>query len=86
MPNLQVTCMPPHPLCICSYRSYPIQAARASTGKSLFERGPPVLGNFELLTPNLVHLWNSMSLIRWYILFRDRVHSAHAMHVLYAFA
>ena len=22
--------------------------------KSLFERGPPVLGNFELLTPNLV--------------------------------
>ena len=23
--------------------------------KSLFERGPPVLGNFELLTPNLVH-------------------------------
>ena len=54
--------------------------------KSLFERGPPVLGNFELLTPNLVHLWNSMSLIRWYVLFRDRVHSAHAMHVLYAFA
>ena len=54
--------------------------------KSLFERGPPVLGNFELLTPNLVHLWNSMSLIRWYMSFRDRVHSAHAMHVLYAFA
>ena len=23
--------------------------------KSLFERGPPVLGNFELSTPNLVH-------------------------------
>ena len=23
--------------------------------KSLFERGPPVLGNFELLTPNFVH-------------------------------
>ena len=22
---------------------------------SLFERGPPVLGNFELSTPNLVH-------------------------------
>ena len=23
--------------------------------KSLFERGPPVLGDFELSTPNLVH-------------------------------
>ena len=23
--------------------------------KSLFERGPPALGNFELSTPNLVH-------------------------------
>ena len=23
--------------------------------ESLFERGPPVLGNFELSTPNLVH-------------------------------
>ena len=23
--------------------------------KDLFERGPPVLGNFELSTPNLVH-------------------------------
>ena len=23
--------------------------------KSLFERGPPVLGNFDLSTPNLVH-------------------------------
>ena len=23
--------------------------------KSLFERGPPVLGNFELSTPNLLH-------------------------------
>ena len=33
--------------------------------KSLFERGPPVLGNFELLTTNLVHRWNSMSVIRW---------------------
>ena len=54
--------------------------------KSLFESGPPVLGNFELLTPNLVNLWNSMSLIRWYMSFRDRVHSAHPMHVLYAFA
>ena len=63
-----------------------VPAARARGGKPLFERGPPVLRNFELLTPNLVHLWNSMSLIRWYVLFRDRVHSAHAMHVLYAFA
>ena len=25
---------------------------------SLFERGPPVLGNFELSTPNLVHCWS----------------------------
>ena len=23
--------------------------------KNVFERGPPVLGNFELLSPNLVH-------------------------------
>ena len=44
--------------------------------KSLFERGPPVLGNFDLLTPNLVHLWNSVNVIRWYMSFRDRVHSA----------
>ena len=51
--------------------------------KSLFRRGPPVLGNFDLLTPNLVHLWNSMSVIRWYMSFRDRVHSARAMHVHY---
>ena len=50
--------------------------------KSLFGRGPPVLGNFDLLTPNSVHLWNSMSVIRWYMSFRDRVHSARAMHVL----
>ena len=54
--------------------------------KSLFERGPLVLGNFELLAPNLVHMWNSMSVIRWYMPFRDRVHSARAMHVHYAFA
>ena len=54
--------------------------------KSLLERGPLVLGNFELLAPNLVHMWNSMSVIRWYMPFRDRVHSARAMHVHYAFA
>ena len=54
--------------------------------KSLFGRGPPVLGNFDLLTPNLVHLWNSMSVIRWYMSFRDRVHSARAMHVHYVYA
>ena len=54
--------------------------------KSLFERDPPVLGNFKLLTPNLVHLWNSTSVIRWYVSFRDRVHGARAMHVLYIFA
>ena len=54
--------------------------------KSLFERGPPVLGNFNLLTPNLVHLWNSMSVIRCYMSFRDGIHSAQAMHVHYAYA
>ena len=32
-----------------------VQAARARTGKSLFARGPTVLGNFDLSTPNLVH-------------------------------
>ena len=26
--------------------------------QSSFARDPPVLGNFDLLTPNLVHLWN----------------------------
>ena len=79
--NLQVTCMLPQHICFCGYRSFQVQAARARTGKSLFGRGPPVLGNFDLLTPNLVHLWNSMSVIRWYMSFRDRVHSARAMHV-----
>ena len=54
--------------------------------KSLFERGPPVLGNVHLLTPNLVHFWKSMSVIRWYMLCRDRVHSARARHVHYAYA
>ena len=33
MPNLQVTCMPPQPICICGYRSCPMQVARASKGK-----------------------------------------------------
>ena len=49
-------------------------------------RGPSVEGNFDLSTPNLVHLWNSMSVIRWYMSFRDRVHSARAMHVHYVYA
>ena len=46
--------------------------------KSLFERAPLVLGNFELLTPNLVHMWNSMSVIRWCMSFRGGVHCARA--------
>ena len=54
--------------------------------KSLFGRGPPVLGNFDLLTTNLVHLWNSMSVIRWYMSCCVRVHSARAMHVHYVYA
>ena len=54
--------------------------------KSLFERDPPVLGNFDLLTPNLVHLWNSMSIIRWCMPLSDGVHSTRAMHVLFAHA
>ena len=54
--------------------------------KTLFERGPPVLGNLDLLTLNLVHKWNSMSVIRLHMSFRDRVHSARAMHVHYAYA
>ena len=49
--------------------------------KSLLERGPPVLGNVELLTPNLVQWWNSMSVIRWYVSFRVRVDSERARHV-----
>ena len=53
---------------------------------SLFGRGPPVLGNFHLSTSNLVHLWNSMRVIRWYMSFRDRVHSVRAMHVRYVYA
>ena len=78
--------MLPQPICFCGYRSCGVQAARARTGKVFFGRGPPVLGNFDLLTPNLVHLWNSMSVIRWYMSFRDRVHSARSMHVHYAYA
>ena len=39
----------------CGYRSCGVQAARARTGKVYSRRGPPVLGNFELSTPNLVH-------------------------------
>ena len=59
---------------------------RAAGPEKFIRRGPPVLGNFELLTPNLVHLWKSMSVIRWYMSFRDRVHSIRAMHVRYAYA
>ena len=70
MPNLQVTCMLPQPICFCGYRSWGGGGGGAGCvrqdRKSLFERGPPVLENFDLLTPNLVHLWNSMSVIRWY--------------------
>ena len=40
----------------------------------IFERGPQVLGNFDLSTPNLVHLWKSMNVIRWHMSLRDRVH------------
>ena len=54
--------------------------------KSLFDRGPPVLEKFELSTPNLVHSWNSMSVIRWSMSFCDGVHSARAMHVHCVFA
>ena len=54
--------------------------------KSLFARGPPVLGNLDLLTPNLVHRWNSSSVILLHMSFRDMVHSARAMHVHYASA
>ena len=49
--------------------------------KSLFARGPSVLGNVHLLTPNLVHLWKSMSVIRWCMPLGDGVHSARAVHV-----
>ena len=78
--------MLPQHICFCGYRSFEVQAAARQDRKSLFGRGPPVLGNFDLLTPNLVHLWNSMSVIRWYMSFCDRVHSARAMHVHYVYA
>ena len=42
-------------ICFCGYRSCTMQGARARTGKVYSRRGPPVLGNFELWTPNLVH-------------------------------
>ena len=42
--------------------------------KCLFERGPPVLGNFQLSTPNLVHGLSSISVIRWCMSFGDGVH------------
>ena len=80
--------MLPQHICICGYRSFEVQAARA---RSLFQRGPPVLGNFELLTPvkvnfelatpNSVHgctwarpTWRRMKK-------GARVHSARAVHV-----
>ena len=85
MPNLQVTCMLPQHICFCGYRSFEAGCARQDQ-KRLFGRGPPVLGNFDLLAPNLVHLWNSMSVIRWYMSFRDRIHSARVMHVHYVYA
>ena len=59
---------------------------RAPGPEKFIRRGPPVLGNFDLLTPNLVHLWNSMSVIRWSMSFCDGVHSARAMHVHCVFA
>ena len=54
--------------------------------KTFFERGPPVLGNFGLATPNLVHRWSSMCVIRWHIAFYDEVRSPPAQHVHYSHA
>ena len=33
MPDVQVTCMLPQPICFCGYRSCTMQAARARTGQ-----------------------------------------------------
>ena len=88
IPNSQVTCMHTLPRLKNHWgcRSCGVQVARARGGKPYLTRDPPVLGNFDLLTPNLVHLWNSMSVIRRYMSFRDRVHGAPAMHVHYVYA
>ena len=77
VPNLQVTRILPHSVCFSGCRSCRVQAARARTEK-LFKRGPPVLGKFELATPNLVHCWSSMYVIRWYIAFGDEMRSPRA--------
>ena len=50
--NLQVTCMLPEPMWLMFLKD---SGCARQDRKSLFERGPPVLGNSELLTPNLVH-------------------------------
>ena len=55
IPNLQVTCMLPQPN-IGFLVTVPGGAGCARQDrKSLFARGPTVLGNFDLSTPNLVH-------------------------------
>ena len=55
VPNMTVTRILHQSVCLSGYRSCGVQAARARTEKKLFERGPSVLGNFELATPDLVH-------------------------------
>ena len=55
IPNLQVTCMLPQPN-IGFLVTVPGGAGCARQDrKSLFARGPTVLGNFDPSTPNLVH-------------------------------
>ena len=58
---------------------------RAPGPEKLIWEGSSGSRKFSLLTPNLVYLWNLMSVIRCYMSFRDRVHSARAMHVHYAY-
>ena len=81
MSNSQVTPISPQLKIRWGCRSSGAQAARARGGKLFLTWGPPVLGNFELGTPNSVHgctlarpTWRRM--IYW-----AEVHCARAVHV-----
>ena len=53
MPNLEVKCIEPQSVCFYSYRL--CYKLRAPGPEKFIWEGPPVLGNFETSTPNLVH-------------------------------
>ena len=62
MPEVQVRCLLSQPICLFWVPFVCGAGCARQDRKSLFERGPPVLGNFELSTPNLVH-WRCYSYV-----------------------